>query len=162
MLIIRLLEKHEPCVAGINRLLPQLSASGNVELLTEEALKECFKNVNFNIFIAEDCGKTYPYTFVGMATIFFQRNLGRWIAEIHDVVVDKNYRQRGIGKELVKKLIEHTRSFAKEHDVKLKLYLTSRPSREVANQLYVGLQFTLVAQAQGVWGTNLYKMILAP
>ena len=97
-----------------------------------------------------------------MASIFFQKNLGRWIAEIHDVVVDKEYRGRGLGEKITLVLIEDARRFAKVKKAQIKLYLTSRPSRVVANKLYEKLGFELVAEACGEHGTNLYKMTIAP
>jgi len=97
-----------------------------------------------------------------MASIFFQKNLGRWIAEIHDVVVDKEYRGRGLGEKITLVLIEDAKKFAKTKNVKIKLYLTSRPSRIAANKLYKKLGFELVAEAHGEHGKNLYKMTIAP
>ena len=97
-----------------------------------------------------------------MATVFFQRNLARWIAEIHDVVVDKEQRRRGIGELLTKRLMDTALEFSKERNIKIKLYLTSRPSRIAANTLYKKLGFVLVSKSFGGWGTNLYKIIVEP
>lgn len=99
---------------------------------------------------------------VGMATIFFQRNIARYIAEVHDVVVDECYRGKGIGDALVRHTLACAHAFAQEHGEKIKLYLTSRPSRVAANALYRNLGFVLVARADGDWGTNLYKIMIRP
>lgn len=56
-----------------------------------------------------------------MATIFFQRTLSGWIAEIHDVVVDKNHRGKGVGEQLMRKLLETAEEFAKEHKQDIKV-----------------------------------------
>ncbi len=147
---------------GVNRLLPQLHPSGNGEKIGETDFVDCLLNGNFHLFVALDDSKIYPRNFAAMASIFFQRNLGRWIAEIHDVVVDEEYRGRGLGEKITLVLIEDVKRFAKIKNVKIKLYLTSRPSRVAANKLYEKLGFILVAEARGEWGTNLYKMIITP
>lgn len=159
MITVRLLRRDEACIDAANRLLPQLSPGKEI---TELEFREALENPNFFILVAEDDTKTYPEKFVGMATIFFQRNLTRWIAEIHDVVVDRDCRGLGIRQQLTEKLLAEARSFAQAKQTKIKLYLTSRPSREAANQLYRNMGFTLVARTEGVWGTNLYKMIITP
>ncbi|OGZ30519.1 MAG: hypothetical protein A3J00_03510 [Candidatus Niyogibacteria bacterium RIFCSPLOWO2_02_FULL_45_13] len=147
---------------GINRLLPQLHPSGNGDKISETEFVDCLLNGNFHLFVAVDDSKKYPDSFAAMASIFFQRNLGRWIAEIHDVVVDKEYRGRGLGEKITLALIEDAKRFAKVKNAKIKLYLTSRPSRVVANKLYEKLGFELVAEARGEQGTNLYKMMITP
>lgn len=146
----------------INRLLPQLSPTNTGELITKDGLKECLQNPRFHIFIARSSTKPHRGHMAGMGTIFFQRNLGRWIAEIHDIVVDNECRGRGIGETIVRRLIKEAQRFAGRRGKKLKLYLTSRPARTAANMLYTKLGFTLVAEAVGEWGTNLYKMMIVP
>lgn len=148
-------------LAAINRLLAQLSPSSGGAITMEE-LVECLSNPNFYLFVAEESGRDRTQFFLGMGSIFFQRNLGRWIAEIHDVVVDSEYRGRGLGEQLVLRLIGEAKIFAGAHRKPIELYLTSRPSRVAANKLYLKLGFTLVADATGQWGTNLYKMMITP
>ncbi|QQG44959.1 MAG: GNAT family N-acetyltransferase [Candidatus Sungiibacteriota bacterium] len=156
-------------LATINRLLPQLSPSGKAVPLTIEELNECLGNQNFYLFVARETSGGGEQLLLGMGSIFFQRNLGRWIAEIHDIVVDKDHRGQGIGEIIVRHLIENARGFAREHRLPVKLYydhlflgLTSRPSRVEANKLYLKLGFVQVAEAKGEWGTNLYKMMIRP
>lgn len=162
MYIKRLLVGVLDSIDGINRLLPQLHPSGEGERIGPEDLALCLMDKNQHIFVAFDDSKKYPENFAAMGSIFFKRNLGRWIAEIHDVVVDGEYRGQGLGEKITVTLIEDARKFAKEKGVKIKLYLTSRPSRTAANNLYQKLGFVLVAKAEGEWGTNLYKMPIAP
>ncbi len=130
--------------------------------LTDDDIREALSNPNFYLFVAVDDLGSFPHNYLGMGSIFFQRNLARWIAEIHDVVVDEPQRGRHIGETLTKKLIDTAQSFATNRDQKIKLFLTSRPSRTAANALYRKLGFVLVAQADGAWGTNLYKMNIMP
>lgn len=153
--------KKADFIEGINRLLPQLMPSNKNICITKSELQEALRNPNFYLLIAKDLSQKYPKNFVGMGSIFFQRNLGRWIAEIHDIVVDENYRKRGVGTKIVVELVNITKAFAGQKKSKIKLYLTSRPSRVESNKLYLRVGFVQVAQATGEWGTNLYKMIVS-
>lgn len=152
--------KDTDFIEGINRLLSQLTPSKSASI-TKPELHEALRNPNFYLLVARDLSQKYPENFVGMGSIFFQRNLGRWIAEIHDIVVDENYRNHGIGMKIVMELVNVAQDFARKKKNKIKLYLTSRPSRTEANNLYLKLGFVMVAQATGEWGTNLYKMVIS-
>jgi ribosomal protein S18 acetylase RimI-like enzyme len=59
-------------------------------------------------------------------------------AVIEDVVVDREARNRGVGEALVCSLVD----VAREKGAQV-VYLTSNPSREAANRLYVRLGFNL-------------------
>ena len=97
-------------------------------------------------------------TIVGLTILARVAKATRWHGEIHDVVVDERFRGQGLGKSLLLRAIELARE-----DQRLEfLELTSKPSREAANQLYVSLGFTLVsvpnpALPEGQ-GTNLYRL----
>jgi ribosomal protein S18 acetylase RimI-like enzyme len=147
-------------IEAINALIAQQSP-GDTRLINIDDIKEALSNPNFYLFVAV---KDLPQgqKIVGMATIFFQRNIARYISEIHDVVVDENCRGQGLGEQLVRTLIAAAHTFASERNTKIKLFLTSRPSRVAANKLYLKLGFTLVAEATGSWGTNLYKLMVIP
>lgn len=146
---------------GINKLLTQQSPGAVNREITAEELVECLSNPLFYLFVVED-DQQNSKNYLGMASIFFQRNLARWIAEIHDVVVDSSHRGQGLGKLLTNELMNCALEFAINRKTKIKLYLTSRPSRLEANALYSKLGFVLVAKANGDWGTNLYKLIVEP
>ncbi len=73
---------------------------------------------------------------VGVASIHFRQTLIRKIGIIEDVVVDKNYRGKGIGRKLTKMLIKE----AKKQKADC-VELTSKPSRIEANTLYESLGF---------------------
>lgn len=160
MITIRWLERNELPVDAINNLLVQQSASRTAESLSEPELQECLENKNFHVAIAVDTTRRYPEDIIGMATIFFQRNPGKWIAEIHDVVVDQNYRGQGIGRNITSALIEKAKDFARLKVKTVSLSLTSRPSRVVANQMYQGMGFEQIANSHGPDGTNLYRMVV--
>lgn len=82
--------------SAIDRLL-KLQSPGE-RSLSEYDLREALMNPHFYVFVARDDEGSGEI--VGMSTIFLQRNLARWIAEIHDVVVDEEYRGQGIGEAL--------------------------------------------------------------
>jgi ribosomal protein S18 acetylase RimI-like enzyme len=158
MVIERITNTSSMNLSEVNKLLSQQSPN-STQVLSEEDIEEALTNENFFFLIAKE-GSPNTTRVVGMATIFFQRNLARWIAEIHDVVVDENCRGQGVGETLVRALLDIAQTFSKEHNANVKLYLTSRPSRVAANKLYRKLGFSLVAEATGDWGTNLYKLIV--
>lgn len=161
MVTIRWLKKNEAPISAINKLLRQQSVSGAVKPLNGAELRECFENKNFHVAVAVDDEKTGPERVVGIATVFFQKNLGKWIAEIHDVVVDAEYRGRGIGRALTVLLIEKAKEVARHKQKTILLSLTSRPSRKEANQMYQSMGFEQIAVANGASGTNLYRMTIA-
>ena len=75
---------------------------------------------------------------VGMASITFIPKLSGTIGQIEDVVVDKNYRKKGIARKLMRKLLQ----LAKEKDRHVRhIDLTCNPSREAANLLYQNIGF---------------------
>lgn len=148
--IKRIIEKTDADIESINRLLSQQSPSNKKREISKDDLMQALSNPLFHLLVISDSEK--PDYYIGMATIFFQRNLARWIGEIHDVVVDEQARGRGLGEKLVKELMGTARNFCSEQRVEMKLYLTSRPSRIPANSLYTKLGFTLVARSEGLWG----------
>ena len=57
-------------------------------------------------------------------------------ASVEDVVVDEEYRGRGLGRELMLGILERARRLAP-----IELHLTSKPARVAANALYQSLGF---------------------
>lgn len=145
-------------IQAINKLITQLTP-GKEKSITLGDLDETFANPNFHLFVAisEDAKEYY-----GMASLFFQRNLGSWMAQVHDVVVDEAQRGKRIGLALNKKLLKFAQTFADENGEKVEISLTSRPSRVAANELYKELGYELAATACGERGTNLYKKTIKP
>jgi ribosomal protein S18 acetylase RimI-like enzyme len=85
---------------------------------------------------------------IGIATLALIKRLSVQRARIEDVVVDKAYRGKGLGKALIKMLIERTKIIGIST-----IDLTSRPDRVVANKMYKKLGFM-------VNKTNVYRLQL--
>ncbi len=114
---------------NINKLIPQLSESA--ELLTRQKLEDIIYSKNSLLFIAEIEGRI-----IGMSTLVTIIIPTTIKALIEDVVVDKKYLGKGIGKELTL----HAINVAKENNVN-SINLTSSPWRTAANALYKKLGF---------------------
>lgn len=115
----------------IRRLLPQLSSSAPPP--TAEELREIVDSPATVLFVARP-GPGGPI--VGSLTLAVFRIPTGQRAWIEDVVVDSEARGRGVGSALVHAALEHAgRAGCRTVD------LTSRPSREDANRLYVRLGF---------------------
>lgn len=130
---------------AFERLIPQLTKYSPPPAV--EDLKQMVKSESIFLFLAR-----YPYQdgpIVGTATLgTFQSPTGKhgWI---EDVVVDKNYRKKGIGKALTEACLEKARGIGLKE-----VNLTSNPSREAANKLYQSMGFF---QRE----TNIYRYLLS-
>lgn len=71
-----------------------------------------------------------------------------YYARLDEIIVDESYRRRGLGKELMTRLI----TIATNHGVKL-ITLTSNPKRVAARRLYESLNFK-------IYDTNVYELKL--
>jgi len=126
-------------VEALGRLIPQLSSSAPLPTTAEVA--EIARSAATVLLAAhDDTG-----AMVGSLTlVLFRAPTGRR-AWIEDVVVDTSTRGQGIGAALVLEALDRaTGAGARTVD------LTSRPSREAANRLYVRLGFEQRA-------TNVYR-----
>lgn len=89
---------------------------------------------------------------IGLAKLIqFQTGKGVLVGVVHDVIVDEDFRGRGLGKCLLGLLMQYGKDQGFYY-----LELTSRPARKAANGLYKKMGFTLVAKACD-GGTNLYR-----
>jgi GNAT superfamily N-acetyltransferase len=113
----------------INSLLPELFE--NASVLSLQQLEEMINDDNTTIFIAEENEEI-----IGMLTFVIYRIPSGLKAWIEDVVVDKEYQGKGIGKILVQRAID----YAKELGIN-KIDLTSSLFRVAANILYPKLGF---------------------
>jgi ribosomal protein S18 acetylase RimI-like enzyme len=121
----------EELVAGLNHLLRQLSTSASPLTMTD--VEELVASPSSTVFLARDEGRL-----VGMLTlVVFPIPTGRR-AWIEDVVVDGAARGSGVAEALTNAAIEESR----RRDVRT-VDLTTRPSREAANRLYLRLGFEL-------------------
>jgi ribosomal protein S18 acetylase RimI-like enzyme len=125
-------------VTAFERLIPQLSSSSPPP--TRAELADIVENNSTVLFLARVGGEI-----MGSLTLAFYRIPTGLKAWIEDVVVDDAARGRGVGAALNQAaLAEARRRGAKD------VSLTSRPSREAANRLYLRLGF--VARE-----TNMYR-----
>jgi ribosomal protein S18 acetylase RimI-like enzyme len=128
-------------VAGLNKLLPQLSSQPPT--LTIDDVERMVHSEAATLFVATENGVV-----LGTLTlIIFSIPTGRrgWI---EDVVVDESARGAGVGEQLTNAAIDEARLRGVRS-----LDLTSRPSREAANAMYVKLGF-------GLRESNLYRLTL--
>jgi ribosomal protein S18 acetylase RimI-like enzyme len=128
-------------VAGLNALLPQLSSQPAT--LTIDDVERMLHSEAATLFVATENGVV-----LGTLTlIIFSIPTGRrgWI---EDVVVDQGARGAGVGEKLTNAAIDEARVRGVRS-----LDLTSRPSREAANAMYVKLGF-------GLRETNVYRLTL--
>jgi ribosomal protein S18 acetylase RimI-like enzyme len=128
-------------VEGLNKLLPQLSSQPPT--LTIDDVERMVHSEAATLFVATENGVV-----LGTLTlIIFSIPTGRrgWI---EDVVVDESARGSGVGERLTNAAIDEARARGVRS-----IDLTSRPSREVANAMYVKLGF-------GLRETNVYRLSL--
>jgi len=120
-------------VAAFGRLLPQLSQKAKP--INKKALEEIISSNN-TLLIAANHGDSKT---VATLTIVFYRTPVAIRARIEDLVVDKDFRGKGIGEALIRYAIEK----AKQKGC-ASVDLTSRPERVQANRLYQKIGFSPV------------------
>ncbi len=133
----------EQDVTEINSLIVQLSS--RPQFLDSVAIKKLIDSSVLNLFIA-----TSDKKIVGMATLLCVDCLTGSKGIIEDVIVDSEFRRRGIAEELINVALEH----AKNVPVKY-VDLTSRPDRIEANRLYQKIGFVKR-------DTNIYRYPITP
>lgn len=116
-------------LADVNRLIPQLSSTAK-KLPMRQFIK-MVKDKN-NIFIGVWDGRNI----VGMGLIVFILTPIGLRARMEDVVVDKQYRGKGVGKKLTNCLIQ----IARARKIRW-LEFTSRTDRKETNRFYERLGF---------------------
>jgi ribosomal protein S18 acetylase RimI-like enzyme len=116
-------------VEAVQTLLPQLTSSAPPA--TAEQLQRIIDDPATTLFVAEDDG-----TIVGTLTLAaFEVPSGRR-AIIEDVVTDEEARGKGVASALVQAALAHAALIGSRT-----VDLTSRPSRQAANRLYLKLGF---------------------
>ena len=132
MEIIRVTEVTDEIVEAFKYLIPQLSSSSAIP--GREQLAEIASNDS--LLIARD--PEQGGKIVGSLTLVTFRIPTGVRSWIEDVVVDQAQRGRGIGEALTRAALDRAAELgARTVD------LTSRPSREAANRLYVKIGFQL-------------------
>lgn len=118
-------ELHE----AFTRLIPQLSSSNPPPSLDD--LREIVFAPGSAVFIARVDGRIVGT--LTLATFRIPTGLRAWI---EDVVVDESARGHGVGEALTRAAIDEARRRGA-----VTVELTSRPSREAANRLYLRMGF---------------------
>jgi ribosomal protein S18 acetylase RimI-like enzyme len=118
-------------LVSVNNLLRQLNP--DLETLTDEAMRDIIGNQSNYLLVARESDNN---KIVGMLTVAVCSLPEGEKAWIEDLVVDSQYRGKGIATKLIDCAIEK----AKTNGVK-SVNLTSRPEKEAANKLYVKLSF---------------------
>lgn len=139
MNVRRITKYDDQIYESVNRLLPQLDLT--VEPPSKEYLKEMLGSGNIHLFVAED----ESGEIIGMLTLVAYPTITGRKLWVEDVVVDASSRGKGIGEKLTLAAIEFAHTLGSE-EVKL----TSRPSREAANRLYLRIGFVR-------YDTNVYR-----
>lgn len=143
MHITELVEITDEVVAAFEHLVPQLSSSSPPP--SADALSQMAADPNIVLFAARD---TDSGRIIGTLTLAFFRIPTGLQARIEDVIVDESARGAGVGELLTDAAVKR----AREAGAKA-VGLTSRPSREAANRLYLRLGFE-------VRDTNVYRLKL--
>lgn len=135
----------------VNQLLAQLSELAR--LSKKQLNPKAFRQEGAYIYVLTDTDQPIA-PIIGMASIYFLNTLTGLKTFVEDVVVDKNYRGRGLSKLLMNSLIKLARQKRAKY-----IELTSNPRRLAANALYRSLGFQLLASAIEK-GSNLYRLYL--
>ncbi len=135
-------ECTDELVAAFSRLIPQLSSSSPPP--GPDELAAMVRSEASTVLVARDCGP--DGAIIGSLTLAVFRIPTGVRAWIEDVVVDESARGRGVGEALSQVALDRARAAGART-----VELTSRPSREAANRLYLRLGFE-------VRDTNVYRL----
>lgn len=132
MKIYHLTEKIKPereMLGAINSLLKILSP--NLRAIDEKRFKELIANPFFELYLLEIAGEI-----TGMASLYCVETLAKKSAWVEDVVIHPKHQGKGLGKKIMKHVIEKAKKKGVKH-----LDLTSSPRRVAANKLYKKIGF---------------------
>ena len=127
---------------AFERLAPQLSESAPIP--TAERLQRIVQSPTTHLLAAT----TEDGAIAGVLTLVFFDIPTYCKAWIEDVITDSDYRGQGIGRALVERAVEMANDYGADG-----IYLTSRPSREVARALYRKVGFEEVP-------TTVFRLLL--
>ncbi len=138
-------------VDDINELLSRLYGDFAVpyEDITLAYLHKMIRQPNKVFVLALDT-TSHPHRIVGMGSIFFLHTTHGKTAFVEDIAVRRDYRRRGIGTAIVKKII----SCAQKHKA-LYADLTSQKKRRAARRIYRRFGFE-------DYNTTLFSLDLSP
>lgn len=137
-------------ISALLELYKQLDPKNSeiIDELTVKNIWEEIKKQKIKYFTAKDNGKI-----VGSCYICIIPNLtrgGKSIGYIENVIIDTQYRKKGIGKEIVKKAVE----YAKEKNC-YKVILQSGIERTEAHKFYESIGFD--GESKKAFQIRLYK-----
>lgn len=118
-------------IVVLNQLLKQLN--NDARSLTKADIENMISSPANRLFVAR---RKNNKEIVGMLTLIVYRIPVWKKGWIEDLVVDEQYRNKGIATKLIQHAIENAKA-----DGVLSLNFTSRPEREIANRLYERLGF---------------------
>lgn len=125
-MVYRLTDIDNAMTERISQLLDSLRS---VPVTIDEAgIEKLLSDDRFNLFVAEDDDRTV----MGMLTLTSCPTLAGEKVWIEDVIVDKKFRGKGVGRALLRAAVDFARNELKAQAV----YLTSNPSRVQARSLY--------------------------
>lgn len=132
MVIVEMVEVTDEIVRAFQRLIPQLTNHSTPP--DREALAHMAASPDTVVFLAwEPDEKGEIVGSASLAIAYSPTGAHGWI---EDVVVDQAARGRGVGRMLTQALLDKARALGLKQ-----VYLTSRPSRMAANQLYQSMGF---------------------
>jgi ribosomal protein S18 acetylase RimI-like enzyme len=143
IIIEQLKSVSESQVYEINELLKQLNPDSRI--IDINAIKEMIEVPENRLFVARE---KVTNKIVGMLTLIIIKTLFSKKGMFEDIVVDKDYRGKGIAAKLISSGIDQ----ARKEELK-RIDLTSSPARVAANDLYPRLGFVKR-------DTNVYRMEL--
>ncbi len=132
MEIIEMNEVTDEIVSAFQRLIPQLTTHSTPP--DREALIQMAVSPDTAIFLAWEPDKNGEV--IGSATLAIATSPTGAHGWIEDVVVDQAARGQGVGRMLSQALLDKARALGLKQ-----VYLTSRPGRMAANQLYQSMGF---------------------
>jgi ribosomal protein S18 acetylase RimI-like enzyme len=140
MQIHELSQVTDEVVEAFKHLMPQLT---DIAPPSRDELEQIISSPSSRLFLARDPDANGKI--IGTSTLAAYHTPTGVHAWIEDVIVDTDYRGRGIGEALSRIAIEAAVGMRAKS-----ISLTSNPSREAANRLYQRLGFVK-------WETNLYR-----
>ncbi|MCL5432960.1 MAG: GNAT family N-acetyltransferase [Patescibacteria group bacterium] len=131
IIVENLTEVTPEIIKTLNSLLRQLNSSA--EPITDKIVHEVLSSSMNRLFVAKESNSN---AIVGMLTLVTYRIPFAKKGIIEDLVVDKKWRKKGIGRKLITSVINQARNDKIQY-----LDLTSNPKREEANNLYPRIGF---------------------
>ena len=129
--LVQLTNADASALEDINLLLRQLST--RVPLCTLELLQNITESPGVELWVVQEGKKI-----VGMGEVAIVLKPEGIIAQIEDVIVDEGQRGKGLGKQILQKLIDRARARGART-----IKLSSNASRVAANALYQKFGFKI-------------------